>query len=99
MNRPKIKEKKLWRENEPNEELQKRLDAYIEAERKKPIDIRSEDSLPKPMRFSKDDVKNISLRLKLKFDTEFDTHDFSFNLLHKKHLRKALQEAGFIDSD
>jgi hypothetical protein len=96
INRPKIRERRLWQETQSNQELQITLDKYISAEKKKPIDIRSDDSLPKPMRFEVGEVKNLKLGLKLKFETEFDTHDFGFNPLHRKHLRNALKAADFL---
>lgn len=96
VNRPKIKELN-WRLGvESTAALQAKLNEYVAAEKKKPIDVRAENSLPQPMRFEADKVKNLKLGLRLKFETEFDSHDFGFNQFQRKRLRVALCEAGFL---
>lgn len=95
INCPKIREKHLWIGNETNEALQKRLDDFIE-ERKKDSPEITELSLPRPMRFPVETVKNMRVGLKLKFDTEFDDHDFRANIFHHSQLKTALREGGFV---
>lgn len=97
MNNPKLRESGLWKEGETSESLQARLDAYIAEVKKQPIQhTQYEYSLPKPMRFARADVKNLSVRGSLKFDTEYDNHDFSIGFRRSKALREALWEAGFL---
>jgi hypothetical protein len=47
------------------------------------------------MRFARADIKNLSMRGGLRFDTEYDNHDFSIGFHRKKLLREALWEGGF----
>ena len=95
-NRPKIRKKKLWHGNETNESLQKRLDEFIE-ERKKDSPEITELSLPRPMRFPLKNVSNMRVGLKLKFDTEFDDHDFGVNFFQHSKLKIALKEGKFLN--
>lgn len=94
-NAPQIRKQNLWHGSETNENLQKVLDEFI-LQRKKDSLKFEEDSVPKPMRFSIDDVENARFGLKFKFDAKFDNHDFKVNLIHRSLLKKALQEAGFL---
>jgi len=41
------------------------------------------------MRFARTDVKNVSMRGGLRFDTEYDNHGFSIGFHRKKLLREA----------
>jgi hypothetical protein len=54
-----------------------------------------EYGLPRPMRFARGDIKNISMRGGLRFDTECDNHVFAIGLRRKRRLRDALWEGGF----
>ncbi len=94
-NRPRIREKQLWFGEDSSKILQDRLNDYIE-ERKKDSPEIMELSLPRPMRFPVENVKNLKIGLKLTLDTEFDDHDFRVNLFHRSKLKTALKEAGFV---
>ncbi len=94
-NSPKIRKSNLWRGNETNENLQKVLDEFILQTKKDSLKF-EEDSVPKPMRFSVNEIENAKFGLKFKFDAKFDNHDFKGNLIHRNLLKKALQEAGFL---
>lgn len=98
-NRPLLKEGALWRDEDSSETLQKRLDAHISAlkkERRRPEDFSI--SLPLPMRFTRDDIQELSLKFmgKLTFEAHFDKHDFFVNPKRKQTLREALRDAGFL---
>lgn len=95
MNAPQIKKLQLWRGDESSELLQKHLDEYIENIKSEPLKF-DDDSVPKPMRFAADEMENVSFGLKLKFDAKYDNHDFRINPLHRKHLRSALKDGGFL---
>ncbi len=94
-NAPQIRKIQLWRGNDTNEKLQSVLDEYVEKMKKENLKF-EEDSVPKPMRFSVDEIENVRFGLKFKFDAKFDNHDFRVNLIHKSLFKKALTEAGFI---
>ncbi|MEJ7862375.1 MAG: hypothetical protein WKF90_12160 [Pyrinomonadaceae bacterium] len=55
-----------------------------------------ENSVPKPMRFSAEEVGNARFWLKFKFDAKYDNHDFRVNLIHRKLFNKLLKEGGFM---
>ena len=80
---------------ETSESLQETLDAYIEEVKLDPLTF-DEDSVPKPIRFAAEDIENVRLKLKLRFDAKFDNHDFRVNPLRRSLLRRALQEGGFL---
>lgn len=94
-NSPKISKLGLWRKNVANEELQRIFDEYLKRVKSESLRF-ANDSVPKPRRFAVEEIKNVSLGLKFKFDTEFDSHDFRVNLLHRNLLKKALREGGFL---
>lgn len=94
-NAPQIRKNRLWRGNETNEFLQNALDKFILDAKKDSLKF-EEDSVPKPMRFAVEEVKNARFNLKFKFDAKFDNHDFRVNLIHRGLLKKALHEAGFL---
>jgi hypothetical protein len=77
--------------------MQRRLDAHVEAARKEPARLVAyELTLPKPMRFAAGEMRKARVRLGvLKFDTEFDQHDFTVGLRRAGLLRRALREGGF----
>ena len=75
--------------------MQKVLDEYILQVKKDSLKF-EEDSVPKPMRFSVNEIENARFGLKFKFDAKFDNHDFKVNLLNRSLFKKALQEAGFL---
>jgi hypothetical protein len=95
-NKPKLRKIGLWRDGEASQDLQARLDAHIAELKKQPPQlVQYEYQLPKPMRFARADIKNLSMRGGLRFDTEYDNHDFSIGFHRKKLLREALWEGGF----
>ena len=98
INRPRLREQGLWVAGAPCAELRERLDAYVAAEKKRPpVLTEYEYSLPKPMRFAAADVAGVRVRLGgLRFDTEFDTHDFIVGLRRQAMLLEALREGGFV---
>ncbi len=96
-NSPRIRKSRLWRGNETNELLQKVLDEHIDKRKKERLEF-DEDSVPKPMRFSIEEIENTKFGLKFEFDAKFDTHDFRVNLLHRILFKKALIEGGFLNS-
>lgn len=95
-NAPNLRNMRLWRGNETSETLQKALDEFI-LQSKKDASKFEADSVPKPMRFSSEEVQNAKFGLKFKFDAKFDNHDFRVNLIHRSLFKKALQEAGFLN--
>ncbi len=97
-NQPKLSEAGLWKEGEASQSLQARFDAHIAEVKKQPsLLVQYEFTLPKPMRFARADIKKLSLRGGLKFDTEYDSHDFTVGFHRKKLLREALWEGGFTN--
>ena len=96
-NNPKLRELGLWKEGESSQSLQARLDSHIAEVKKQPSQlVQYEFTLPKPMRFPHSDIKNLSLRGGLRFDTEYDSHDFAIGFHRSKSLREALWEGGFL---
>ena len=94
---PRLNQLGLWQEGQTDEALQARLDSYIRTERTQPTQLMDyQYGLPHPMRFAAGEIKNLSLRSGLKFDTEFDTHDFGLSVFDSNELRGALDEAGFV---
>ena len=94
-NLPEIRKIQLWSGNNTNEKLQIILDEYVERVKKERLEF-EEDSVPKPMRFTFDEIENVRFGLKFNFDAKFDNHDFRVNLIHKSLFKKALTVAGFI---
>jgi hypothetical protein len=78
-------------------ELQARLDQFVENERRNPsTDVAFERGLPKPLRFAKNEIRNLVVeRGKLTFDTECDRLDFNLGSARGKSLREALWQANF----
>ena len=95
-NSPRIRKIHLWRGNEADERLQAILDEYIEKVKKESLKF-DEDSVPKPMRFSADEIKQIRFGFKFKFYAKYDNHDFRVNLIHRSLFKKALLEGGFLN--
>jgi hypothetical protein len=96
-NQPKLKGLGLWELGQSSIELQLKLDEHLG--RLETLSSRIMDyeyGLPRPMRFALHEIRNISLRGGLWFQTRFDTHDFSMKLFRRKLLREALEEGGFI---
>jgi hypothetical protein len=97
INQPKIREIGLWKDGDTSWDLQTRLDAYIVEEKKQPPKlVQYEFTLPRPMRFAQSDIKNLSVHRWLKFETQFDSHDFAIGFHRRKILKEALWESGFI---
>lgn len=96
-NQPELRKSGLWREGEASQVLQQRLDAHISEVRQEiqPL-VRYEYSLPKPMRFTSGEIRKLSVRLgSLRFETEYDTHEFRIGFRRQRSLRDALWESGF----
>ena len=98
-NKPRLRKLGLWIDGESSQALQTRLDAHIAELKKQPPQlVRYEYSLPRPMRFTLTDIRNLSMRGGLRFDTEYDNHDFFIGFHRKKLLREALWEGGFTST-
>ncbi|HEX8336262.1 MAG TPA: hypothetical protein VF621_05995 [Pyrinomonadaceae bacterium] len=97
INRPRLKQAGLWAFGANSRDMQALLDARVEAARREPARLVAyELTLPKPMRFAAAEMRGVRLRLGvLKFDTEFDGHDFTVGLRRAKLLRRALRDGGF----
>lgn len=95
INSPQIRQQNLWQATATSESLQVILDEYMEIIKQKRVEF-SEDSIPKPARFSADEIENRKFGLKFKFDAKYDNHDFRVNLLHRNLFKKALSEGGFL---
>lgn len=93
---PRIRKLHLWRKNDDNENLQVILDDYIAALKQERLKF-DEDSVPKPMRFSADEIKQVRFGFKFKFYAHYDNHDFRVNLIHRSLFKKALLEGGFLN--
>jgi hypothetical protein len=98
VNRPRLREEGLWVAGASCAEARRRLDAYVSAEKKRPPQLTEyEYSLPKPMRFEAAGVSGVRVRLgALRFDTEFDSHDFIVGFRRQAMLLEALREGGFV---
>lgn len=96
INNPRIKTAIGWNNIDPDQVLQRRLDDFVKARRAELLDF-EKDSVPKPMRFVLEDVKNLKLGFKLRFDTEYDDHDFRISPLRLSLLRSALKESRFLE--
>ncbi|MDQ3713010.1 MAG: hypothetical protein M3388_12445 [Acidobacteriota bacterium] len=94
-NSPRIRKNHLWRGSYTNENLKKILDEYIEKVKRERLEF-DDDSVPKPMRFSAEEIENARFGLKFKFDAKYDNHDFRVNLIHQSLSNKALKEGRFI---
>jgi hypothetical protein len=97
INQPRLRSSGLWSVGASSEEMQERLDRYVEAQRKEPPRLVAyELTLPKPMRFPRGEIRDLRARLGgLTFDTEFDSHDFTVGLRRGGLLREALREGDF----
>jgi hypothetical protein len=98
INQPRLKKAGLWAVGASSRDMQALLDAHVEEARREPARLVAyEFTLPKPMRFAAEGMRGVRLRLGvLKFDTEFDRHDFTVGLRRSKLLRRALREGGFV---
>jgi hypothetical protein len=98
INQPQLKTTGLWSDLVESPESQKQLESYVSAlKQKAPTITNFEYSLPRPLRFAQDEIKNLRLGyVSLRFDTEFDSHDFSIGLRRKRLLRQALRQGGFL---
>lgn len=94
--RPVMNWKMLWQSRPNNQHLQAVLDSYITELKNYPS--ASVDDLPVPGRYSKAEVRNLSLNAlgRLSFETQFDEHVFKIGMLAKGKLQQALKESGFI---
>lgn len=98
INQPQLKTTGLWSELVESPQLQKHLDSYISALKQEPPSITNfEYSLPRPLRYAQGEIKNLRLGyVSLRFDTDYDSHDFRIGLRRKRLLRQALRQGGFL---
>lgn len=98
INRPRLRSIGLWNNGASSREMQSVLDPYVASMKKEPSRLVAyEYTLPKPMRFPVQEIRNLRLSLSgFKFDTEFDSHDFTVGLRRRGLLREALREGAFI---
>jgi hypothetical protein len=76
--------------------LQERLDNHIIETKKESVDV-SEFGLPKPLRFTDADLRKVRIGYgRLRFESEYDEHDFSFNLFKTSSLKEALSKNGLL---
>lgn len=97
INKPIIRGTIVWDNFASEVMLQQRLDMYVKARRAESLDF-EDDSVPKPMRFTLDDIRNLKFGFKLRFDTEYDNHDFRVSPLRRGLLRSSLREAKFLET-
>lgn len=95
MNSPLIDNLRIRLSGQSNNSIQQFLDRNIVLMRMNDLEF-GDDSIPKPMRFTAEDMKNARLGLKFTFETEYDDHDFRVNLFHLRKLKDALAKGGFI---
>jgi hypothetical protein len=97
-NKSQLHKNGMWKAYDTNEELQSRLDTYVEAlkQKQKPDDFSS--SLPKPIRIASDEIVKIktSFTGKVLIETRYDKHDFDIGFKRKKVLLEALTEGKFV---
>ena len=101
INQTRLKEKGLWPAEAASREssaTQSQFDQFIKQAQQQPAPLVSyQYSLPRPMRFAVTQIRDLSLRAgKLKFQSEFDSHDFAIGLRRRRRLQEALRESGFI---
>lgn len=98
LNQPRLKKDGPWVVGASSREMQALLDAHVAEVRREPAQLVAyEFGLPKPMRFTAEEMRDVRVRLGvLKFDTEFDQHDFTVGLRRSKLLRRALRAGGFV---
>lgn len=94
--RPTLNLDEVWRNQTSEQELQEILNAHIAEFRG--YRALSSDEIPNPRRYLKEEVRNLKVTLigRLKFETEFDEHDFNVGLTRRGALRQALTESGFM---
>jgi hypothetical protein len=99
INRPHLKRSGLWVVGASSDEMQSLLDKYIASTKREPSRLVGyEYTLPKPLRFTTQEVSNMSLRLGvLRFKTEFDDHDFTVGVRRARRLRETLREGAFLN--
>ena len=89
----------IWQLGQTDDAFKARLDAFIADLKTKPAPITDyEYGLPRPMRFAVAEIKNLSLTWGLRFDTDYDTHDFNVGSFDQTELLQALKEAGFVSA-
>lgn len=83
-----------------NSTVQVRLDAYIEEMKKGRSTVTLSTYLPIPLRYTRAEVKNLSLTFmgSVSFEAHYDTHFYNIGLARKKLLRTSLSDAGFIST-
>ena len=88
----------LWKQFESEEQFKSKIDGYIEAVagNRKPEEFSS--SLPRPIRFSRDEIGKlrVTFRGKVMVETTYDNHDFGVGLKRKRVLVEALREGNLI---
>jgi hypothetical protein len=97
-NRSRIRKAGLWKANDSNADLQKRLDEHIsKVKSERSAGVKFSTALPAPERFARDEIQNMKLSFGgvLTFDAHSDSHDFKVGLIRKGLLRQALKDGGF----
>lgn len=99
INQPHLRRSGLWVVGASSRELQSLLDAHIASVKREPSRLVGyEYTLPKPLRFTGQEISDVCLRLGvLRFSTEFDSHDFTVGVRRARRLREALREGAFIN--
>jgi hypothetical protein len=99
INQPHLKRSGLWVVGASSQEMQSLLDTHIASKKREPSRLVGyEYTLPKPLRFTAQEISNMSLRLGvLRFSTEFDSHDFTVGVRRARRLREVLREGAFIN--
>ena len=101
INQTRLKEKGLW-PAEPwklaSQGMQEQLDKFIMEAQKEPAPlVNYQYSLPKPMRFAAAQIQSLKIRAgTLRFQSEFDSHDFAIGFRRRRRLREALRESGLM---
>jgi hypothetical protein len=92
------KRNRVLRGRESSLILQQKLDAYIRELKETRSSVTLSTALPLPMRYAKDDVKNLLVKPmgSVFFKAGYDTHLYKTGLLRRKYVMRALTEAGFI---
>ena len=77
--------------------IQEKLDAYIAELKAKRSSVTLSSYLPIPLRYTTNEIKNLSLTVmgSVQFEAHYDTHFYNAGFARKKVLRTSLIEAGF----
>jgi hypothetical protein len=86
----------LWEEGMPDEQFQKKANAYIEAMKEMRRGKSFSETLPVPLRVGASEISDLKFSAtgRLSFLAQSDSHDFNVGLMRKRRLREALWEGG-----